>query len=277
MTISWYPGHMRKASKELAKIMRKTHAVIEILDARIPAASSNPLLASIRGQIPCIKVLSKADLADASITRAWRSYFNAQDGCLCLLNGLDNKLSAVDVISAADRLLRHSRDQLPAKRQLVIVGIPNVGKSTLLNQIADRKIAKTGNEPAVTKTQQRVRLDEKWYLVDTPGLLWPKLEDQTGAYRLACTGTIRNTAVEAEDVAWFVAEWLLREHRQALSDRYQLHASIEKPEQLLQSIAESRGCIGKGGRPDWHKTAETLLNDYRSGKLGRFSLEHPPE
>ena len=135
---------------------------------------------------------------------------------------------------------------------------------------------KTGNEPAITQSQNRIKLDENWYLVDTPGLLWPKLEDQAGAHKLAMMGTIRNTAVEAEDIAWFAAQLLLKDFRPSLINRYELADSVKEPEQLLEEIAIMRGCMGKKGRPDWHKTAETLLNDFRSGKLGRISLETPP-
>ena len=276
MAISWYPGHMHKARKELVKLLRGTHAVIEVLDARIPEASANPLLASMTNRLPVIKILNKTDLAAKHTTRAWLKYFNRQPDSICLLNGRDERLSRESLIRSAYQLCGPRKAQSRA-RQLVIVGIPNVGKSSILNQIIDRKLAKTGNEPAITRKQQRVQLDENWYLVDTPGLLWPRLEDQTAAYRLACTGTIRNTAVEAEDIAWFTAEMLLRDHRQALATRYHITGSIIEPEQLLRHIAEIRGSLGKGGRPDWHKTSELLLNDYRSGKLGSLSLESPPE
>lgn len=276
MTISWYPGHMNKARKELKKLMTSVQVVIEVLDARTPSASSNPLLNELRDGRPCIKLLNKCDLAVDTVTADWQRYFELETGVLCLLNGLDNKLNTTDLLRAADRLLHGSTSAKRSSKQLVIVGIPNVGKSTLLNQFCQRKLAKTGNEPAVTKAQQRVRLSDQWYLIDTPGMMWPKLEDQQAAARLACTGTIRNTAVAPEDVAMHAAELLLARYRPILIDRYDVDDTVTTPIELLDHIAFKRGSLRRGGHPDLHKTAELLLNDFRSGKLGRLSLEEPP-
>ncbi len=281
MTISWYPGHMHKASKELVKLMHKTHAFIEVLDARTPHSSSNPLLATIRGDLPCIRILSKADLADEDSTRAWYQYFNSMDNSACLINGYDSPLERSDIVRAARPLIKkrlpEDSPEMPRNVQLVIGGIPNAGKSTLMNQLMDRKVANTGNEPAITKGQQRVKLEEGWYLVDTPGMMWPKLEDQTCAYRLAATGTIRNTAVDAEDIAWFLAELLIAEYPERIKERYQASEQENSAELLLEHIAKVRGSLGRGGRADLHKTSELLLNDFRSGKLGRFTLELPED
>jgi ribosome biogenesis GTPase A len=276
MAISWYPGHMHKASKELAKIMQKTDAVIEVLDARIPESSCNPMLESIREDRPCIRILNKADLAEPKITEAWAHHFSKIGNSACLINGRDAPLSRADVVNIAKKLIKKIDQSVLIQGQLVIDGIPNVGKSTLLNQFADRKVANTGNEPAVTKGQQRVRLQEGWYLTDTPGMLWPKLEDQDSAYRLAITGTIRNTAVEAADIAWFLAELLLKDYPQRIADRYAIAPDIAGPEAFFEELAKLRGSIGRGGRADLNKTAMILLNEFRSGKLGKFSLETPP-
>ena len=276
MTISWYPGHMHKARKELQKLMSSVHVTIEVLDARTPYASSNPVLTAIRGDTPCIKILNKSDLAIAEVTAAWQHYFNQQERVICLRNGLEEPLSLDRVLTAAGRLLQTSEKSQTGAKQLVIAGIPNVGKSTLLNQFAQRKLAKTGNEPAITRSQQRIKLADGWYLIDTPGLLWPRLEDQQAAARLACTGTIRNTAVAAADIAWFAAELLLKDYRAALETRYGIDSGIVNPEELLDFIGKKRGSLGRGGVPDLQKTAELLLNDFRSGKLGRLSLESPP-
>ncbi len=256
--------------------MSSVHVTIEVLDARTPYASSNPVLTAIRGDTPCIKILNKSDLAIAEVTAAWQHYFNQQERVICLRNGLEEPLSLDRVLTAAGRLLQTSEKSQTGAKQLVIAGIPNVGKSTLLNQFAQRKLAKTGNEPAITRSQQRIKLADGWYLIDTPGLLWPRLEDQQAAARLACTGTIRNTAVAAADIAWFAAELLLKDYRAALETRYGIDSGIVNPEELLDFIGKKRGSLGRGGVPDLQKTAELLLNDFRSGKLGRLSLESPP-
>ena len=276
MAISWYPGHMHKASKELVKIMLKTDAVIEVLDARIPESSCNPLLATIRGERPCIRILNKADLADSETTAAWAAYFSKLDNSACLVNGRDAQISRADIVNIAKKLIKKTNETLLIQGQIVIDGIPNVGKSTLLNQLTERKVARTGNEPAVTKGQQRVKLLEGWYLIDTPGMLWPKLEDQESAYRLAVTGTIRNTAIEVADIAWFLAELLMLEYPERLASRYDYVASDRGAEHFFDELAKLRGSIGRGGKADLNKTAEILLNEFRSGKLGKFSLEKPP-
>lgn len=272
MTINWYPGHMNKARKELQKIVPKVDLVIELLDARTPRASANPLLDEITAALPRISVLSKADLASPNITQLWQQAIDAQDNRRCLVSGLSTPLQARQVIDCSKQLCETKGK---TKVQLLITGIPNVGKSTLLNTLSERKLAKTGNEPAVTQHQQRIKLIEGWYLIDTPGMLWPKLEDQDAAYRLAMTGTIRNTAIEAEDIAWFAAKELLQNFRPNLTERYGISDAIENAEEVLESIAIGRGAISKRGKVDWHKTAEILLNDFRSGKLGRISLERP--
>lgn len=314
MTISWYPGHMFKANKELAKLMQQIDVVIEVLDARMPGASSNPLMhkTRLRHHKPCLHILNKADLADPARTRLWLQYLNSQPGSHALANSSDNPLSTALILGACQRLVDEAAlmpvraaepeaeigsdpiseptigsdpisnpDPDPSRPNLrkynaVIAGIPNVGKSTLMNQITGRKLARTGNEPAVTKSQQRVKLNEHWYLFDTPGVLWPRLEDQQAAYRLAAAGAIRNTAIVFEDVAMVAAEFLLRDFPNALKERYKFKELPETAEEFMEQLAIRRACRSHSGRIDWHKVSEILLHDYREGRLGRLTLELPP-
>ena len=310
MTIAWYPGHMYKANKELAKLIQQTDVVIEVLDARMPAASANPLLhkTRLRHHKPCVHILNKADLADPQRTKAWIQHFNRQPGSAALANGKENLLSTNLILGVCQRLV-DEQALMPKRKQndnaaqdieadmpdpdmpeadssepgrqrkftAIIVGIPNVGKSTLMNQIAGRKLAKTGNEPAVTKSQQRIRLNEQWYLFDTPGVLWPRLEDQAAAYRLAAAGAIRNTAIVFEDVAMEAAEFLLRDFPHALQQRYGITSLPATAEDFMSELATRRACRSKSGSVDWHRVSEILLHDFREGRLGRLTLETPPQ
>ena len=266
---------MYKAKKEMAKTIQKMDVIIEILDARLPHSSANPMLQEMTKGTPRLRILNKADLAIPQITQSWQHYFNQQSNCQALINSLDKKLKSSEIVSKCQYLV----SCMPPKKkyQGMIVGIPNVGKSTLINQILQRKVAKTGNEPAITKSQSRIKLSDKWTMSDTPGVLWPKMEDQLVAYRLASTGAIRNTAIESEDIALFVAEALQADFPDLLRSRYQLTEVPDKGEAILEAIALRRGCVGRNLRIDWHKVSELLLNDFRSGKLGRISLEKPDQ
>ena len=276
MNISWYPGHMHQNRRALVKLLRPVIAVIEALDARAPKVTTNPIFSETYRNKPCVKVLCKADLANPEATIKWQKYFNTQPNTVCLISALENPVTKKLLLQAVKHVVDGKIIRSESAHDLVIIGIPNVGKSTLVNKLAKRKLAKTGDEPALTRSQQRIRLDDSWYLIDTPGILWPKLEDQDKAFVLAMLGSIRNTAFETEEIGWFAAELLLAHFRTKLIARYGLSAQIRTPDQLLLFIAQTRGGLSKGTRPNFHKASETLLNDIRSGKLGRLSLEYAP-
>lgn len=277
MKISWYPGHMHKARKELARSLKNASAVIEILDARAPQASSNPLLAEMTTGIPKLKILNKADLAETDINEAWLQLFNASKIGSAIYCDNDKQNLGRTVTDALRQFVTAASSDTITTQQVLVVGVPNVGKSTIINALAGRKATRTGNEPAITKGQQKIRLDDHWMLIDTPGMMWPNLEDQRAALCLALIGSIRQTALDIEDIGWASAELLSETHPERLLERYDLSVIPESTELLMTSIAKYSGALGKSGKVDWHKTAETLLNDFRSGKLGRISLETPPQ
>ena len=274
MSIQWYPGHMNKARKQIIELLPQVDLVIEVTDARIPYSSENPLLASIRGDKPCIKVLTKSDLADPAITRQWVNYFDDKKG----LKGI---ALTTDQPTQMRELLDLCRSMLPAKDsglqsiKALIMGIPNVGKSTLINILANKVIAKTGNEPAVTKGQQRIKLDNGIVLFDTPGMLWPKVENPNSGYRLAASGAIKNTAMEYDDVAFYTAKYLLSAYPERLKERYELSILPETELDFLETIGKQRGCLRGGGQVDLNKVSVLFLNELRAGTLGPISLETP--
>lgn len=274
MAINWYPGHMHKASKEMRKIMPQVDLMIEVLDGRIPFSSENPLLAQLRGDKPCIKVLSKCDLADPAMTKIWQDYLEQDKGVKTIALTTDDPEGMKAILDLCHRIVPNKSNSVK-NIQAMIMGIPNVGKSTLINHLAGRLIAKTGNEPAVTKMQQRIKLDRGIVLVDTPGMLWPKLVNQHGGYRLAITGAIKETAVSNEDIALYAVAYLRDAYPDYLKTRYQLTALSENDETLLEAIGRHRGCLRAGGRIDLERAAKILLTELRAGTLGQLTLETP--
>ncbi|MFC3283373.1 ribosome biogenesis GTPase YlqF [Litchfieldella rifensis] len=299
--LGWFPGHMNKARRQIKDALPEIDVVLEVLDARLPYSSANPMLAELTEHKPVLKILSRADLADPERTREWVAHF---DGLT------DTRALAVTTTNARElkripKLCHELAGQVRVDRdvRVMVMGIPNVGKSTLINGLAGRKIAKTGNEPAVTKRQQKVRIDGRVALIDTPGVLWPKIEDQASAYRLAASGAIRDTAIDYLDVAVVTAAELAKRYPDALRRRYKLsdlppyaaHPDAEAVEAdgpqrldllavagfdgtaIVREIASKRGGLRPGGEVDLHRGAEVLLHEMRDGKLGPVTLETPAD
>ena len=275
MTIKWFPGHMNTARKQISEAMPKIDIAIEVLDARLPASSGNPLLAELRQHKPVIKVLNKADLADSQITKDWIRFFEKNGkGVRALAINAGNKGEATRVPNLCRSLVPH-RGKPGRPLRVMIMGIPNVGKSTLINTLAGKRIAKVGDRPAITKSAQQIDLRNGVLLFDTPGILWPNLEDQQGAYRLAASGAIGDNAMDYQSVALFAANYLLQSYSGFLTQRYKLKTLPAEAADLLDEIGRRRGCLGPGGVVDSYRAAEVLLRDLQSGKIGRVSFERP--
>ncbi|AMV71612.1 Ribosome biogenesis GTPase A [Desulfuromonas sp. DDH964] len=276
MAIEWYPGHMAKARREIAEAVKSCDLIIEIVDARLPAASANPLLTQLRGTKPCIKVLNKQDLADPEITREWVRHLEASAGVRGLPLEAKSRLSAGQITKLCRRLVPHRCKPGKSLRAL-IVGIPNVGKSTLINTLAGRSIARVGDRPAITTCQQQIDLRNGILLFDTPGLLWPDMRNQLAAYRLATSGAIGANAYDSRDVGLFAAAFLAERYPERLLARYRLETLPPSPIELLTEIGRRRGCLVGGGEVDLQRAAELLLRELRAGTLGPISLERPGE
>lgn len=274
MSINWYPGHMHKAQKEIKQRLPEVDMFIEILDARLPYSSENPMLASIRGDKPCLKILNKTDLADPQTTEVWQHYLEQNQHTKTLALNLHLANKSEQIINLCHKLVPHKCGKLKPITCL-ITGIPNVGKSTLINTLAGRTIAKTGNEPAVTQSQQRIDLGNNLILFDTPGLLWPKVENENSGYRLAISGAIKDTAFNFDELAYYAAEYLLRYYPENLIKRYALEELPRDETALLEIIGRQRGCLMNGGHVNLNKTSAIFINEFRDGTLGPISLETP--
>ncbi len=274
MQIQWFPGHMHKAQLQIKEALPKVDLFIELLDARIPFSSQNPLLATLRGKKPCLKLLSKSDLADPTRTSQWQAHLEQQYGVKARAVTTLQPGKIARLTDLCHKMLPH-RHGLGRPIRTMIVGIPNVGKSTLINILAGRKIAKTGNEPAITKSQQQISIGKGIVLLDTPGVLWPNVENENSGYRLAATGAIKDTAMEYPDVAYFVAGFLLKDYHEALATRYALETTPVDQIALLDAIGKKRGCLAKGGGVDFDRASRIFINDLRAGALGPITFETP--
>ena len=272
MTFTWFPGHMLAARTKAAETMHLTDLVIEVLDARVPLSSCNPTIESLRraGQKPALKLLNKADLADAEQTRPWLKHYSAESGVQGLAVNA-KKASDVDRILPACRALRPDRGTPAKPLRMMILGIPNVGKSTLMNALLKRSLARVGDEPAITKVQMLHKLGPDLVLIDTPGMSWPAMQQET-AMKLAATHSIGRAAYDEQDVALSLGRILLRRYPALLAARFGTFARPCDEHGLLAFIATSRHLV-KAGAPDLARAATTLLNDFRSGALGRITLE----
>jgi ribosome biogenesis GTPase A len=278
MPIQWFPGHMNSARKQAAETLAMTDVVIEVLDARLPEASSNPMIRELRQHRnrPCLRVLNKADLADPVATQAWLEFYDRQPGVKAVAISCRKPGEAARLPGLCQALAPHRSDGTKPLR-MMIMGIPNVGKSTLMNALVKRRVAAVGDEPAVTKQQQRYDLSPRQTLVDTPGLMWPKIAHDSDGYMLAASHAIGTNAVIDEEVAVFLGDLLLERYPSLLAKRYGIEVGGMDGVALVEAVARRRGCLlrGRGGEPDLEKASLILLTDYRSGALGRISLETP--
>jgi len=278
MSIQWFPGHMTSARKKAAETLAMVDVVVEVVDARLPQASSNPMIHELRAfrQRPCLKLLNKADLADPVATAAWLDHFARQPGVSAVAISCKKPGDVARIPALAQQLAPHRNDAVKPLR-LMIMGIPNVGKSTLMNALVRKKVAAVGDQPAVTKSQQRIDISSRLIIHDTPGLLWPKIDHPIDGLMLAASHAVGVNAYFDEEVATFLAGFLLASYPALLTARYGFATEGVDGAAVIEAVAGRRGCRlkGRGGEPDRERAAAILLTDYRSGALGRISLETP--
>ena len=281
LNIQWYPGHMTKTRRMMEENLKLVDAVCEILDARIPIASRNPDIDAICGNKPRMVILNRIDLADPNMTRIWSEYFKAQ-GMAVLATDCKTKKGIGGFVPAirtllSDKLQRYAeKGQIGRPLKIMIVGIPNVGKSTFINQIAGRKGAKAENRPGVTRGKQWVTVDQGLLLLDTPGILWPKFEDPEVVMRLAYTGAVKDDVIDIESLACSLMRMLWVRYPDAVRTRYKIDMSPEAEGwELLEAAGRKRGFLVSGGEVDLERMARVLLEEYRSSKLGKFTFETP--
>lgn len=277
--VHWFPGHMAKATRMIKDYVKKVDVVIELLDARIPRSSANPVITEVVGQKPHIIVLNKVDLADAKATKAWTEFFTAQGITVLAIDSKTGK-GKKQLVKAVERLSKPIIDKWTAKGirsrsvRTIILGIPNVGKSTLINSLAGAAATRTADKPGHTRGQQWVKIGKNLELLDTPGVLWPKLEDQRAAARLAMTGAISDDVYDLEAVMKQLLTQLTEQARDVLMGRYKLKEEhLVSTDTLLDAIGRKRGCLVSGGVVDLDKARRIILNDYRSAKLGLLTLD----
>ncbi|PKG25188.1 ribosome biogenesis GTPase YlqF [Niallia nealsonii] len=282
MTIQWFPGHMAKARRQVTEKLKLVDIIFELVDARIPQSSRNPMIDEIIQHKPRLVLLNKADMADKEKTKAWIAYFQKQ-GIKAIAINSQAGVGMKEITALAKEVLAEKFDRMKAKGvrpraiRAMIVGIPNAGKSTLINRLAKKNIAKTGNTPGVTKAQQWIKVGKELELLDTPGILWPKFEDQNVGLKLALTGAIKDTILNLQDIAIYGLRFLEKEYPARLKERYQLKEIPEDIVELFDQIGQVRGCLTGGGIVDYDKVTELVIRDIRSEKLGPLTLENAGE
>lgn len=282
MNIQWYPGHMTKTRRQIEADLKQVDAVCEIVDARIPISSRNPDIDAICGAKPRVIVLNRMDLADPTATKLWTTYYR-EKGFAVVATDCKSKKGIASFQPAVRSVLKEKIERNAAKGmnkplRIMIVGIPNVGKSTFINQISGRKGAKAENRPGVTRGKQWVSVDNTLLLLDTPGILWPKFDDPNVGMMLAYTGAVKENVIDTEELSCRLAELLQKYYPQTLRDRYKIELSEELPGyMLLEEMGRKRGFLVAGGEVNTERMAKVLLDEYRSGKLGHFTLEMPED
>ncbi len=273
MSIQWFPGHMLETKKELKNASGKVDVIVEMLDARLPQASANPYVDRMGRGKTRLKVLNKTDLADPQVTAQWIDYFNIMQNVPAIaIQGTHSHQSN----AALDRCIALVKRNRARKIKVMVVGIPNTGKSTFLNSLAGKKVAKTGNVPAVTRHQQRTSLPNNIDMYDTPGILWPVIEPKERALALAASGAISDTALDYHEIAYYAAGLLMSNYPDNLLERYDfLDRLPTDPQELIDAVGRARGCLKKGGVINYQKASELIIRELRSGKIGRISFETP--
>ena len=284
MNIQWYPGHMTKTRRQMEADLKHVDIVVELVDARIPISSRNPDIDAICGDKPRIVILNRADQADPQMNKVWVSYFAKEQGVQSAAvdsrSGAGaNQMTVLARSALKDQIVRwQEKGQVGRPIRAMVVGVPNVGKSTFINKLAKRKSAKTGDRPGVTRGKQWVSVDKGLELLDTPGILWPKFEDETTGLHLAFTGAVKDEVTDMEGLACALLELLRDRYPQTLQERYKLTSTEGKPGwELLEQGARKRGMLISGSEADTERMAKVLLDEFRSGKLGRFTLEVPED
>lgn len=280
MAINWFPGHMKKTQREIKENLKLVDAVIEIRDARIPRSSANPDIDKLLQDKPRIILLNKKDLTEKKATNEWIKYLTKDNVKVLEVNCLQGE-GLKNIKPVLMELLKEKHDRLKAKgmakivTRVMVVGIPNCGKSTLINKLAKNNIAKTGDRPGVTKSKQWIKTSLDIELLDTPGVLWPKFEDEEIALNLAFTGAIKDEVMDTEELAYRLVQRLQEYYPENLKERYKIEEIFEDPLDTLNAIARKRGCLIRGGEIDYNRISVILLDEFRGGKIGKITLERP--